>query len=120
MSRIRGKWTLPERKVHNFLKSRHVRHTMHPKMTHNPDVLIKNGVVLFIDGCFWHKCPKHYRAPKTNASFWRHKINTNVLRDRQNTAALRSFGYRVVRIWECELRLLLREGLLLERINKKN
>lgn len=119
MSRIRSKWTLPERKVHGFLKSRHVRHRMHPRMAGNPDALVGDDVVLFVDGCFWHGHAAHYRAPKTNAGFWRRKVESNAARDRKNTTALRRAGWRVIRVWECELPALLGNGGLLEKIGAR-
>jgi len=106
MSRIRGKWTKPEMFAHNYLKSAKVRHKMHPKeIPGRPDVLFKdNNIALFIDGCFWHKCPTHYRLPKSNVSFWRKKIRDNVARDRRVTRELKKQGdYRPVRVWECQL-----------------
>ena len=61
-------------------------------------------LAVFVDGCFWHGCPIHGTKPKTNAAFWRRKISTNRMRDRLVTRTLRSRGWRVLRIWEHELR----------------
>lgn len=70
-----------------------------------PDfVFQKPKVALFVDGCFWHGCPRHGTKPKTNAKFWRNKIATNQARDRRVNSALRKRGWSVVRIWEHELR----------------
>lgn len=57
-------------------------------------------VAVFLDGCFWHRCPLHGTWPKTNAAFWREKILRNVERDAEFDAALRAAGWLVVRIWE--------------------
>lgn len=103
MSRIRGKWTMPERKAHAYLKGLKIRHRMHPKLAGNPDILLLNSrVVIFIDGCFWHKCPVHFVQPKTRVEFWRSKIEGNVKRAREVTKTLKKKGFRVVRIWEHE------------------
>ena len=59
---------------------------------------------VFVDGCFWHGCPRHATQPKTNAKFWRDKIAANQARDRRVNRALRKRGWKVVRIWEHELR----------------
>lgn len=59
---------------------------------------------VFVDGCFWHGCPRHATQPKTNAAFWRDKIATNKARDRRVNRALRGRGWSVIRIWEHELR----------------
>ncbi len=61
-------------------------------------------VAVFVDGCFWHGCPRHATQPKTNAAFWRDKIATNKARDRRVNRALRGRGWSVIRIWEHELR----------------
>ena len=104
MRRIKSKWTRPETLVHNYLKGRKIRHKMHPNVRGNPDILLKDtNVAIFIDGCFWHGCPIHFRMPKSNAKFWRKKIENNVMRDVRNTEALMDMGYKVVRIWEHQL-----------------
>jgi len=61
-------------------------------------------VALFVDGCFWHGCPKHYRRPTSNRKYWDAKIERNRKRDRLVNLELRCCGWRVVRIWEHELR----------------
>jgi DNA mismatch endonuclease, patch repair protein len=58
---------------------------------------------VFVDGCFWHGCPKHATQPKNNRAFWQHKLAGNKVRDRLVTQTLRRAGWRVVRIWECAL-----------------
>jgi DNA mismatch endonuclease (patch repair protein) len=59
---------------------------------------------LFIDGCFWHGCPKCYRIPKSRKKFWSAKVLRNKERDKFQTFALRQSGWRVIRIWECHLK----------------
>jgi DNA mismatch endonuclease (patch repair protein) len=59
-------------------------------------------VAVFVDGCFWHRCPIHGSAPRTNAPYWRMKLDRNVHRDEVQTAALRREGWEVIRIWEHE------------------
>ncbi len=69
-----------------------------------PDfVFPKLRVAVFVDGCFWHGCPKHETKPKSNAAFWRKKFARNIARDRLVTRTLRRDGWRVLRIWEHEL-----------------
>jgi len=60
-------------------------------------------IAVFVDGCFWHSCPRHFIKPKGNAKFWRDKIATNKARDRKVNRTLRSMGWRVIRVWEHEL-----------------
>jgi len=59
-------------------------------------------VIVFVDGCFWHGCPTHATWPKANARWWRTKIETNIRRDRETDALLRSGGWTVLRFWEHE------------------
>lgn len=82
-----------------------VRLRHQPKGLHGrPDYANKRkGVVVFVDGCFWHKCPRHWRPPKTNVAFWLRKVAMNAARRRKVAKALREAGYRVVRIWEHEV-----------------
>lgn len=69
-----------------------------------PDfVFPATGVAVFVDGCFWHGCPKHRQYPAANADFWRNKLDGNKKRDRLVTRTLRNQGWSVVRIWECQL-----------------
>ncbi len=60
-------------------------------------------VALFIDGCFWHRCPEHATMPKRNSEYWLAKFRRNVERDAENNESLRQLGWRVVRIWEHEV-----------------
>lgn len=70
-----------------------------------PDfVFPKQRLAVFVDGCFWHGCPKHATQPKTNAAFWRKKIARNRQRDRRVNYTLRKRGWAVVRVWEHALR----------------
>ncbi len=105
MSRIRSRWTSPERIAHNLLKGWKIKHRMHPKMVGNPDILLTGTMtVVFIDGCFWHGCPTCFVKPTTNAAFWRKKIENNRRRAREVNAILRSERWHVIRIWEHEMR----------------
>ena len=76
----------------------------------------KEKLTLFVDGCFWHRCPKCFRNPKTNAEFWKNKIENNVKRDRKVTNELRQAGWSVIRLWECQLK---KPQRFLTRIQKK-
>ena len=69
-----------------------------------PDfVFRKERVAVFVDGCFWHGCPRHGRKPASNESYWGPKLARNKLRDAQVTHRLRKIGWRVVRLWEHQL-----------------
>ena len=104
MSQIRSKWTSQEKLVHNYLKGRKIQHKMHPPIQGKPDILI-DKTVIFLDGCFWHKCPKCFKMPATREDFWKEKITRNVAKDRLTNKLLKKQGYKVVRIWEHSLDL---------------
>lgn len=71
----------------------------------SPDfVFPRHKVTIFVDGCFWHGCPKCGHIPKTNKPYWRTKIARNRARDARTTRRLRRLGFSVVRLWECDLR----------------
>jgi DNA mismatch endonuclease (patch repair protein) len=75
-----------------------------PTFRVKPDfVFLKSRTAIFVDGCFWHGCPKHATKPANNRAFWRRKLTGNKTRDRVVNRALRRAGWKVVRIWECEL-----------------
>lgn len=105
MSRIKSKWTSQEIKIHGCLKGKKVKHKMHPKAFGNPDIGFPNShVLIFLDGCFWHGCPKCYSQPKSNKKFWAAKIKRNRTNDKRVTNKLRKAGFTVLRFWECEVR----------------
>lgn len=106
-SEIMGKIHQPtklEKRVHDWLKAKHIRHRMYPEVEGRPDVEVENGgdpFYVFIDGCFWHCCPLHYRRPKSRQEFWvPHVEGSNVRREERR----RKLPYRWIRIWEHEVR----------------
>ncbi len=69
-----------------------------------PDfVFRRERVAVFVDGCFWHRCPRHATTPAGNRDFWKAKLARNAARDREVTRTLRKAGWTVLRIWECAL-----------------
>lgn len=105
MSCIRGKDTKPEILLRKSLWAAGFRYRLKNALPGRPDLVFQSRrVVLFVDGCFWHRCPEHYQAPKNNAEFWRQKIDGNVSRDKEISALLESMGWTVVRIWEHQIR----------------
>ena len=81
-----------------------------------PDfVFPKRRLAVFVDGCFWHACPRHATQPRNHAAFWRKKLAANRARDRRVNRALRAAGWRVLRIWEHEL-VRQREARLVARL----
>ena len=83
-----------------------------------PDFIFRAAkLAVFVDGCFWHGCPRHGRTPKTRAVFWTAKFARNAQRDRTVTRKLRVGGWKVLRIWECALAPS-RAGRTLARITR--
>jgi DNA mismatch endonuclease (patch repair protein) len=77
----------------------------HLPITGRPDFAFRRQrVAVFVDGCFWHRCPKCRLRPATNRVFWEQKLGRNQQRDRTVSRTLRISGWRVIRIWEHELR----------------
>jgi len=78
-----------------------------------PDFVYRiRRLVIFVDGCFWHGCPRRGTKPKGNAAFWRAKFRGNIARDRRDTRNLRRSGWQAVRLWEHELRAKARPRLM--------
>ena len=101
MSRIRGKDTKPEIVLRKLLWAAGYRYRLKNRLPGRPDIIFPGSkLAIFIDGCFWHGCPKHAVMPKTNRAFWRRKLYRNMERDREVNQQLRKMGWRVVRLWE--------------------
>jgi DNA mismatch endonuclease (patch repair protein) len=74
-----------------------------PDIPRKADIVIRRAkVALFIDGCFWHKCPQHWKPPKRHAAWWTDKVETTARRDRETSKMLQQSGWLVIRAWEHE------------------
>ena len=104
MSRVRSKDTKPEIAVRRILWKRGLRYRLHDRtLPGTPDISNrKRRLAVFVDGCFWHGCPRCYAEPKTNVGFWREKVRRNRARRDAVRADLAERGFRVVEIWEHE------------------
>jgi DNA mismatch endonuclease (patch repair protein) len=110
MSAIRGKNTAPEILVRKAAHRLGLRFRLHSRcLPGRPDlVLPKWKTVLFVNGCFWHRhpgCPKA-GIPKSNVGFWKRKFRENARRDAANYVRLTELGWRIVVLWQCEVRTL--------------
>jgi DNA mismatch endonuclease (patch repair protein) len=108
MSRIKGKNTKPEILVRQYLHKNGFRYRLnYKKLPGKPDIVLpKYKTVIFINGCFWHgheNC-KDFVVPKTRTEWWLNKINGTKQRDILKTQELKTLGWRVKVIWECELK----------------
>lgn len=108
MSAIKGSNTKPEIAVRQILHSLGFRFRLHRKdLPGRPDiVLAKYRTVVFVHGCFWHRHPgcRLASTPATRAEFWEAKFSRNVVRDRENYTKLMELGWRIIVVWECDLR----------------
>ncbi len=103
MSKIKSKNTNLERDFKKMIKGLKFRYQ--PKIFGKPDFAIKKlKIAIFIDSCFWHKCPKHFRKPTANNSYWTQKITRNVERAREVNSHLKKQDWRVIRFWEHEIK----------------
>lgn len=104
MAAIRGRDTRPELILRQALWARGYRFRLRQKLPGSPDLVFRRvRVAVFVDGCFWHGCPLHYRRPPRNTGYWDRKLERNILRDRRTDAELEKAGWTVVRIWEHEV-----------------
>ena len=106
MQNIHSKNTKMELKVRSYLHKIGLRYKINDsKLIGKPDIVFpKYKVVIFLDSCFFHKCPYHFIEPKSNREYWIPKIERNKLRAKEVNEALRKQGWKVIRIWEHEVK----------------
>ncbi len=122
MSCIKGKNTKPEEIVRKYLFSQGFRYRKNDKrLPGTPDIVLpKYRTVIFVNGCFWHghqEC-RYFVVPKTNTEFWMNKIDANRIRDQKKISELEAIGWRVIVIWECELKQGKQDDTLSELVNQ--
>ncbi|MBP1644835.1 MAG: vsr [Bacteroidetes bacterium] len=108
MSKIPSKNTKPELILRKALFSRGFRYRVNDRrLPGKPDIVLpKYKTIIFLHGCFWHRhegC-KYAYTPKTNTQFWIDKFNSNTERDKINAEKLTSMGWKILTVWECEIR----------------
>jgi DNA mismatch endonuclease (patch repair protein) len=108
MRRVRGKDTAPEITVRKLLTRMGLRYRLHrADLPGKPDIVMPGrNLAIFVHGCFWHghDCARGARVPKANREYWESKIGRNRERDIAHRAALEAVGWRVLALWECELK----------------
>jgi DNA mismatch endonuclease (patch repair protein) len=97
--------TGPERRLRSLLHKAGLRYRVNvrplPTLRRTADVVFpKARIAVFVDGCYWHGCPDHYRPARVNDQFWREKVDRNRARDRETDQLLTAAGWTVIRIWE--------------------
>lgn len=105
MRATRQRDTTAELEIRRLLHRKGLRYRIDerviPDLRSRADIVFRRArVAVFIDGCFWHCCPRHRTFPRSNASWWRDKLNQNQERDRRTASRLRKEGWKVLRIWE--------------------
>lgn len=105
MSMIRSKDTKPEKKLRKKLYSSGLRgYRCNYNLLGKPDIVFPaKKIAIFVDGCFWHKCPKCFQKPATNKAFWVKKLSANVMRDKKVNLELKKQGWLVLRFWEHDI-----------------
>ena len=111
MGQIRSRDTKPEMTVRSLLHSKGFRFTVNGHSNRSlpgkPDIVLpKYKTVIFVHGCFWHfhKRCREGRIPSSNREYWSEKLKQNVARDARNRRALRRIGWKILIVWECQLR----------------
>ncbi len=116
MSRIRSKNTKPEELVRKYLFSQGFRYRKNDsRLPGKPDIVLpKYRTVIFVNGCFWHghEGCRLFVWPKSNQDYWKEKISRNISRDHKNHQLLEEQGWRVIDVWECQLKTSSRETTL--------
>ncbi|WP_332839646.1 very short patch repair endonuclease [Brevibacterium yomogidense] len=107
MQANRRRDTAPELKIRRILHARGLRYRVdfapgEDRRRKADIVFTRARIVVFVDGCFWHGCPKHFIAPKSNPEYWGPKIGANRRRDAETTERLQVAGWTVLRFWEHE------------------
>ena len=105
MRSVRTRDTAPEIRLRRALWKTGLRYRTRTRIERTkPDIaFLGRRLLVFVDGCFWHGCPRHYTQPVENAAFWSAKIEKNRARDARNNQALEAAGWKVLRFWECEV-----------------
>lgn len=123
MAAVKGKDTKPEIIVRRYLFSKGLRFRIHVRnLAGCPDIVLpKYKTVIFVNGCFWHghKDCKYSHLPKSNEFFWEQKIKRNRARDIANEFELRTQGWKVIVIWECEIKKVSDRQTVLENLYRK-
>jgi len=108
MSLVRSKDTKPEMVVRRLAHRLGYRYSLHRRdLPGSPDLVFPSRqAIIFVSGCYWHRhgCPNGRRLPKTRTRWWREKLESNRKRDQTTQRRLRRLGWRVMVIWECQLR----------------
>lgn len=122
MSKIRAKDTKPEIIIRKFIFSKGFRYRKNVKaLPGKPDIVMpKYKTVVLVNGCFWHGHVNCQAAtlPKSRIEYWAGKINSNIERDKRNNSRLKKMGWRIITVWECEIKKMIEETKGKSRLEK--
>jgi DNA mismatch endonuclease (patch repair protein) len=105
MASVRQRDTRPELLLRRALWASGCRYRKQAELPGRPDLAFPGArLAVFVDGCYWHGCPRHYSSPATNRGFWNDKLRANDERDQRKDAELVGLGWRVLHVWECEIK----------------
>lgn len=103
MSRMPRRNSKPELLIRRELHARGLRFRLNSRLPGRPDILFTRArLAIFVDGCFWHRCPDHGTTPKNNRDWWVEKLEQNVRRDRRKDEELEGMGWSTLHVWEHE------------------
>ena len=119
MARVKNKNTKPEIFLRKLLWHKGFRYLInYKKLPGSPDIYIpKYNAAIFVNGCFWHmheNC-KYSSIPKTDHEFWENKLKGNVKRDKKNYTQLESMGVKVIVVWGCEIKKMMKDEYILKK-----
>ena len=124
MGKIKSKNTLPELLIRKALWRLGYRYRLHyKKLPGKPDiVIVKDKIAIFVHGCFWHRHRNCIEAsrPKTNSEYWETKINKNIERDSKHKKEIIKLGWKVIIIWECNVKKDIEKNIIMLRKLLKN
>ncbi len=105
MAGVRQRDTKPELRLRRALWATGCRYRKQAELPGRPDLaFIGARLAVFVDGCYWHGCPRHYSSPATNRPFWIEKLRANDERDQRKDRELEALGWRSLHVWECEVK----------------
>ncbi len=105
MASVRQRDTAPELALRRALWAAGCRYRKQAALPGRPDIAFPGArLAVFVDGCYWHGCPRHYSSPATNRPFWTAKLSANDQRDRRKDTDLAALGWRSLHVWECRVK----------------
>lgn len=119
MTAIKSKHTMPEKILRKALRLKGLKYKLHYGKEKADIALPARKIAIFVDGCFWHQCPKHGHLPKSNKKYWLPKLKKNIKRAKEKDKRLKKKGWKIMHIWEHELKNPKNALMAISKIKKK-